>query len=195
MTNRSLAPLSALLLAALAGCGGGSVDSGTMTITVNSMNESDIRTPGVVQKDENISNDSGNPWGEFVKRARDQCGGDPAGFEVLGASVGLDTSGGGNVQRFEDVSGAGDAVTAFFASTSGSDATAVKADVGSVTGPTGAGPIPLALSATRASLAPLHGRLVGGDFHVGVRVGTYLTAQDRFTMDVRVSFSVRAHCD
>jgi predicted small lipoprotein YifL len=188
-------PLAALALAlALTACGRGPVDSGPLAVTVNSVNQSDIQVPGVVQKDENISNDSGNPWGEFVRRAREECGADPVAFEILGASVALDTSGGaGVVSRFEDV--VSGMAAAHFSSTSHSDPAAVSADVGSIATPAGAGPIPLVPSGTRAALAPLHDRLVGGDFHVGFRAETSLGAGDAFTMDVRVDFAARAHCD
>jgi hypothetical protein len=161
---------------------------------VNSVNQSDIQVPGVVQKDENISNDSGNPWGEFMRRAREECGADPVAFEVLSASIALDTSGGpGMVSRFEDV--VSGMAAANFSSTSHSDPAAVSADIGSTAAPTGAGPLPLATSGSRAALAPLHDRLVGGDFHVGFRAETSLGPGDAFTMDVRVDFAARAHCD
>lgn len=185
-----VAPFLATL--ALAACGLGPVESGPLAVTVNSVNESDVQG-GVVWKDENISNDSGNPWGEFVRRARDTCGADPVAFEVVSASVALDTSGGpGMVSRFEDVVSGTAAVR--FLSTSGSDPAAVSADVGQVAAPAGPGPIPLALLGTRSALAPLHARLLGGDFHVGFRAGV-LPGAGPFTMDVRVDFAALAHCD
>ena len=84
---------------------------------------------------------------------------------------------------------------AHLSSTSHGDPAAVPADIGSIAAPVGAGPIPLARSGTPAAPAPLHDRLVGGDFHVGFRAETSLGAGDAFAMDVRVDFSARAHCD
>lgn len=195
---------SGLAALALAGCGGsdpgdsgngpGPVDSGNVTIRIDSINESDIRTAGTVQKDGNISTGTGNPWGTFVGQAKAECGKDPVGFEVTSLSIGLDTSGGGSTTtRFEDV--VDGAATVFFASTQGSDAAATKADVGSVSAPTGAGPVAVPVSATRSSLDPLLARLVGGDFHVGFRAATSLTDRDDFSMDVRVTLAARAHCE
>lgn len=184
-------PAGALTALTVAACGAGPVDSGTISLTVNSMNESDIRTPGTVQKDKNIGTETGNPWGRFIDVAQAECGRDPAGFEISSASIALDP--GSDVTAFPDVIDGTAAV--FFSDVSGSDAAATKVDVGSTTGPTGAGPVALSVSGTRSNLAPLRDRMVGGDFHVGVRAGTSLTGADQFSMDVRVSFVVLAHCD
>lgn len=194
MKRLPLALVLALLV--ISGCGGdddpmGPVDSPTITLTVNSMNPSDIRTPGIIEKDENISTESGNPWGRFIDSATDECGGDPAGFDVLMVSMALDVAGSQDVTQLDDVIDG--TATVFFSSTRGSDASAVRVNVAS--GPVvGAGPVTLPLAATRASFAVLHERMVGGDFHVGVRGETSLTDNDDFSMDVRVTFSARALC-
>ncbi len=107
MRRKSIAVLLGLMSLAslvLSGCGRESVDSGDITLGINSMNESDIRTAGLVEKDENISTETGNPWGEFIKKAEDECGHDPVGFDVSTVSIALDTSRGSRtVRRFEDV--------------------------------------------------------------------------------------------
>lgn len=184
-------PAGTLAALVVAACGTGPVDSGTISVTVNSMNESDIRTPGIVQKDKNIATQSGNPWGRFIDAAQAECARDPAGFEVRSVSIALDPA--SDIAAFQDVIDG--AVTVYFSDVSGSDAAAIRADVGSTTAPTGVGPVALSVSGTRSSLNPLRARLVGGDFHVGVRAATSLTGADKFSMDIRVSLVALAYCD
>ena len=88
---RAIGALTSLVIAAVAvGCSDvlGPVDSTEIQTTVNSMNESDI-TNGVIEKEENISNESGNPWGEFIDRAESTCEAPPEGFAVRSASLAL----------------------------------------------------------------------------------------------------------
>jgi hypothetical protein len=182
----------------LVGCGGetkGPVDSGSIAVAINSMNQSDIRTPGVIRKDENLSTMTGNPWGEFIKRAKMECGKDPMGFGVTSVSISLDTSGSGGdrVARFEDV--VNGQATVLFSSTQGSDDAAARVDIASVASPTGPGPVTLATTATRQSFAPILPRMVGGDFHVGLRAATSKMSGDKFSMDVRVYLAAKAFCE
>jgi hypothetical protein len=189
---------AALVAVACGETGGASsktVDSGSIVVAINSMNASDIRTAGTIQKDENISTGTGNPWGEFVKKAKAQCGKDPAGFEVVSAVIALDTSGSGGrtVTKFEEtISGA---ATIFFASTQGNDASATKVDVADANRPTGAGPVALTIRAAKDALKPLQARLLGGDFHVGLRAATSKTSKDDFSMNVRATVAARASCE
>jgi hypothetical protein len=74
-----------------------------------------------------ISTESGNPWGEFIRRSEDRCGREPTGFEVLSASIALDQGGSSSVSGLDDVI-SGQA-TVFVASTRGSDADALRVDV------------------------------------------------------------------
>ena len=73
------------------------------------------------------------------------------------------------------------------------DADALRVDVASavVTGP---GTVTLTVTATRSQLQVIHERLVGGDFHVGLRATTDRDEDDYFSMDVIVTFQARAHC-
>jgi len=188
--------LLVVTIIALSGCGGESpmspVDSEIFSITINSMNPSDIRTVGIIEKDENVSTGTGNPWGEFIKVAGDKCRGDPLGFDVLNASIALDVAGSQNVSGLEDViSGQ---VTVYFASTQGSDATAIRVYVASAASPSGTGPVTLSVTSSRVQFDVLLDRLLGGDFHVGLRAETDRTEDDSFSMDVVVTLQVRAHC-
>lgn len=187
---------SAVLLTTLAAsaCGDsdpmGPVLSPTITLTVNSMNPSDIEG-GFIDKDENISTETGNPWGEFMKAATDECGRDPAGFEITYVALGLDTDGSSGVDGLEDVfSGTASVI---LRSTQGSDASATQVEVGSGT-VSGTGPSVLGIAAGRSQLLPLHDRLVGGDFHVAVRGATHRQPDDDFSADVRVTLAATAFC-
>lgn len=167
----------------------GPVTSGPITTSVNSMNESDVDA-GELSKDENISNETGNPWGRFVDHAESECGGSPTGFGLLSMTLSLDASR-SDVDRLEQVFTG--PVTVYFSSTRGSDASAVRVDVGGAISVSGAGPVALEILATRAELAALHERLVGGDFHVGLRGST--TRSEPFSITPVVVFRAQAFCD
>ena len=164
-----------------------------MTLTINSMNSSDIDPVGIIEKDENIGTETGNPWGEFIRLAEDQCQTTPAGFDVLSVTIALDVAGSSDVATLDDVI-SGDAIV-FFASTRGNDAAAVRVDVGSGAGLAGVGPVNLPVIASRTQLAALLERMVGGDFHVGLRAETDRVDTDSFSMDVRVTIQTRAMCE
>lgn len=191
---RAIGALTGLVIAAVAvGCSDvlGPVDSTEIQTTVNSMNESDI-TNDVIEKDENISNESGNPWGEFIDRAESTCEAPPDGFAVRSASLALVTEESTGVQALEDVID-GDA-TVHFLSTRGSDADAVRVNVARVTDPTGTGPVSMNVIASRQDLRDLRERMRGGDFHVGFRAETSRDSSSDFSMNVRIRFRARAFC-
>lgn len=197
MRSRSILRVSALLVLSVSAtaCDDalGPVDSVPIGLTINSMNSSDIEPTGIIEKDENISTETGNPWGEFIRIAEDQCGREPIGFEILSATLGLDVAGSSNVDVLEDVIH-GDA-TLFFVSTQGSDADAVRVDIASGSNVTGVGPVDLTVTASRAELDGLWERLVGGDFHVGLNAETDRVGSDSFSMDAQVGFQARAICE
>ena len=170
----------------------GPVDSQTISLTINSINSSDIDPAGLIEKDENISHETGNPWGEFIVSAQSVCGGDPVGFRVLGASVALDLEGSSGVVDFDDVV-AGQA-SIHFLSTQGSDSSATRVVVASSSSVSGPGPVDLPVTATQGQLDSIFERLVGGDFHVGFRAETDRLESESFSMDVTVAFQARAIC-
>ena len=170
----------------------GPVDSIPITLTINSMNSSDIDPPGTIEKDENISTETGNPWGEFIRVAETECQADPSAFEALSASISLDVPGSSNVTSLDEViSGV---ATVFFMSTRGSDAEAVSVNVASGTVTSGVDPVALPVVASRSQLQTIHERMLGGDFHVGLNAVTDRLDTDDFSMDVRVTISARAIC-
>ena len=169
----------------------GPITSNEILITVNSINQSDINSQGIIEKDENISNNSGNPWGEFIKEAETECGSNAKNFEILGVSVQLtDTE---NIDGFEDIiNGMGEV---YFINTQGSDIDADRVLIGSSNNLAGMIPNELTNLASRNDLNLLYERLLGGDFHVGFRGETNLTKDDNFSFDVIIKFVVKAYCD
>jgi hypothetical protein len=167
------------------------VTSSEFIITVNSLNQSDINENNVIEKDENISNNSGNPWGEFIDIAQAECISDPGGFQILGVSVQLVPKDG--IDRFEDfVSGK---LSVDFINTQNSDMDAERVVIASKNNPSGIGPIDLENLASRSELSLLNDRLIGGDFHVGITADTHLNDNDSFAFDVIIRFQVRAYCE
>jgi hypothetical protein len=163
---------------------------GALDLQLSSLSSSDV-DDGTLEKDENIGNQSGNPWGEFIDEMRDRCGGDPAGFSVSGGTLSIVDSEG--VDGFEDLFP--DGLDLLMRSTQGSDEDAETVVVARSAAPTGSGPVDLVGVAGREDLAALHPRLVGGDFHVGVRGSTDLTDEDDFSVDLAMSLEVVAYCE
>ena len=169
----------------------GPITSDTMTIVVNSLNQSDINDQGIIEKDENISNGTGNPWGEFIKDAEAECGNNPDHFEVTSVTVQIADHDG--VDVFEDVI-QGNAYV-YFMSTQGSDVDAIRVNIGSSSNLKGTSANELINLASSSELNVLRERLLGGDFHVGFNGQTNLTKNDAFSIDVIVKFVVRAYCN
>ena len=167
----------------------GPITSNTMTIVVNSLNQSDINDQAILEKDENISNDSGNPWGEFIKEAEAEFGRGPERFEMVSVSMQLSDKEG--ISNFDElISGK---MSARFLSTQGSDNDAIKVELGSIMSPTGQSAIELSNLASTSDMSVLHERLIGGDFHVGFYGETDLTKDNSFSVDVIIKFVVRAY--
>ena len=182
--------LSAMIIVFFTGCeeDEGPITSNTFSITVNSINQSDVSDIGVIEKDENISNGTGNPWSEFIKEAESEFGKLPQRFEIVSATVQLtDTEG---LNSFEELVSGKMAVR--FLSTQGSDADAAKVEIGNFTNPTGSSAIELTQLANASDLSVLRERLLGGDFHVGFWSQTNLNKDDTFSFDVIIKFVVRA---
>ena len=168
----------------------GPVDSDEIKITINSINQSDINS-GIIEKDENISNNTGNPWGEFIKDSQVICENDPKGFEITSLSIQFAPKDGVNSMEevFDEI------VSIDFISTQGSDSDAERVSIGTINQPRGLGPLELKNLATRDDLRALYERLLGGDFHVGLKASTILTKDDSFSFDVTLRFHTRAFCE
>lgn len=191
--RRTLVLLAISPLLAAFHCGGDDGPAASLqgySVTIQSINESDI-SGGVLAKDENVSNGSGNPWGDMIARGRDACGGErPQRFVFRALRVGLAAS--KDVSGFEDlVSGE---LSVRLLDTRGSDATALKVTLGSLTQPTGAAPLDVPVTASTEALAALADRLAGGDFHIGVTAQTSRRDDKEFSVDISVSFDVEAFC-
>jgi hypothetical protein len=182
-----------ILFVAINGCEDdkGPITSNEIAITINSMNQSDINSQGIIEKDENISNNSGNPWSEFIKDSETECGSDAKYFEIVSVSVQLsDTE---NLDGFEDLITCTGEV--YFINTQGSDDDAVRVLIGNSSSLKGKLPNELINLASINDLNILYDRLLGGDFHIGFKGETNLSKDDTFSCDVIIRFVVKAYCE
>lgn len=189
-THAKLARIFAAVLLALvlhAGCGDDpAAVTGPITLTISSINESDIDN-GVVWKDKNISSESGNPWGEFIDDAQSQLGGDPSEFEFISATVTLDVASSDEVAGFEDV--AAGSMRLMITRTNG-DTPVIIAELADPSGTE----VDLPITASRSDLATHHSAMVGGDFKARLELDTDLTkADDDFSMDVSITLEAAAY--
>lgn len=164
--------LVAGLLAATMGTGCGAASDGTgpglntagysgpVSVRLDKFKDGEVRNEAF-DSDREIDTESGNPYADFLRSARTALGRDPAAVVVDRATFTLasDTRG---VTAFEQIF-TGTAVV-YFATSS------VTVNVGTVTLPTGAGPVTVLINASRADLAPINAALVSGHFKVGMRV-------------------------
>lgn len=162
--TRSPRILGVALLAAV-GCGdelaANTVNfSGPVTVNVDKFKDGDVRN-NAFDSDKSINTESGNPYGSFLQQARAVLGRPPAAVlvERVTLTLGRDTRG---VTAFEQFLGG--PLTVYLASSS------ATVNLGTVTQPTGAGPVEVNIVATRDTLAPINNELVGGSFKVGIRV-------------------------
>ena len=193
--NRLLCALLVSSLPAALSCGGsdpvGPIQSGPIEITVNGISPSDI-TGGIIDRDVSINTAGANLWSSYVRLTTDLCGREPVGFAISALALTLDLEGSVNVSALDDVMDG--TVTLYFADTQGNEASAVKVDIGRGM-VFGLGPVGLEEVSTRETLAALHTRMLGSDFHVGLRAETSRTDSDNFSMAVEVSFLARAFCE
>lgn len=161
-------PTALLGLALAAGCGStdGTLDgntvgySGPVNIRLDKFKDGDVRN-GSFDSDRDIDTESGNPYAGFLRDARTSLGRDAAAvvLDRMTFTLASDTRG---VTAFEQIF-TGTAVVYFATS-------AVTVNVGTVTAPTGAGPVTVQITASRADLAPINAALLDGHFKVGMRV-------------------------
>lgn len=156
---------TALVLTVLAGCGDDLAAntvgfSGPVNISVDKFKDGDVRNDAF-DADKSISTESGNPYGAFLQQARGALGRAPAAVlvERVTLTLGRDTTG---VTSFEQFLGG--PLVVYLASA------AATVIVGTVSQPTGAGPVEVSITATRDTLAPINAELVQGSFKVGLRV-------------------------
>lgn len=163
--------LKALVLGAavmVAGCGasgdGGSGNtvnySGPVSINVDKFKDDEVRNEAF-DNDRSVSTEQGNPYGAFLQQARAVLGRPPAAVLVdrVTLTLGADARG---VTAFEQFLGG--PLTVYLASSRST------VTVGTVAQPRGSGPVEVAVTATRDTLAPLQPDLTQGSFKVGIRV-------------------------
>ena len=158
------------------------VTTDLIVIQLSGIKEGDI-ADGIVAKSKNISTEVANPYHSFLEEARRAFGGDPSRIRVDTIQITLDGSTAG-ISSFGELFNA-DAQVFLDADTGGT------VYVGTVSFPTGTGPVTLEVTSTDDALQSISDALMSGDFRVGVRGTTLRTAADDFDarVDVRIGFS------
>ena len=159
------ASMAMLVLAMASGCGGedpaNTVNySGPVSINIDKFKDGEVRN-NAFDADKSVSTESGNPYGMFLSQARATLGRAPAAVVVdrVTLTLGRDSTG---VTAFEQILG-GPLVVYLSSSSS-------TVNIGTITQPTGAGPVEVVITATRDTLAPINSDLIQGSFKVGIRV-------------------------
>jgi hypothetical protein len=134
--------------------------SGPVSINIDKFKDGDVRN-NAFDSDKNVNTESGNPYGSFLQQARATLGRAPAAVLVdsVTLTLGRDATG---VTSFEQFLGG--PLVLYLANSS------TTVNIGTVAQPTGAGPVNVTITATRATLAPINNDLVNGSFKVGIRV-------------------------
>jgi hypothetical protein len=178
MKKANLPLLLALLAPLAAGCGSDPVSySAPVAITFNNIKPG---TGNAILEDKNITQPSGNPWGKFMNDARLKLGHDPSKIVATGATIELLTSTG--FTGMQDVF-TGPVSVSFVV-------TPNSYQLGGVTSPTSAGPVPLAIvfgTFDSATMAGDYASLLGSSFSV-VLAGTAPTAASGANVQTTFTF-------
>jgi len=183
-----------VLLACLTAIGCGPSDltapigSQDLRFIVRGITASDIAS-GIIAKSANVNAEPGDPWGAFLAEVRGICGGDPESFDVTLAGFGLDITT-GTVESLDEVF-TGDGVIHLRPGSSTADQ--VHVAEGMVLG-SGGEFVFIVPGDLRARLGPLRSQLLAGNFHVAVSGETARTANESFSLDVRVRLRATAYC-
>jgi hypothetical protein len=174
-----LALLSGLALAA---CGDDPVAySETVSVKLSGIKNGDIAN-GQASEDKNINTESGNPYGEFVKRARDRLGGrDPSAIEIIKATVQVHA----DSKNISTIDAVFSDIEIFMADS------ATTIPVGSRATPTGTSvPVPID---DDIDYEPVFSSMLGGDFKVGVRGSTVTLPPDDFDLKLTIDLRFTAY--
>lgn len=156
--------------------------SGPVNVRLDKFKNDEVRN-NAFDSDKEISTESGNPYATFLRDARASLGRDPAAVVVdrMTFTLGSDSRG---VTAFEQIlSGT---ATVYLATS------AVTVNIGTAAMPTGAGPVSVQITATRADLAPINPALLTGQFKVGMRVPAAAGRPASFDAKVSTTLYFRA---
>lgn len=156
--------------------------SGPVNVRLDKFKDGEVRN-NAFDSDKEISTESGNPYGSFLRDARAALGRDPAAVLVdrMTFTLAADSRG---VTAFEQIL-AGTA-TVYFATS------AVTVNIGTAVMPTGAGPVSVQITATRSDLAPINSAMINGHFKVGMRVPAAAGRPASFDAKVSTTLYFRA---
>lgn len=179
-------PYCMCALAMLVGCSDDPL-SYSAPVGINLKAKSGDVSGTAVSDEKGINTESGNPYGEFVKDARDTLGRDPARVEVDAATLTLGAQSTGVVTLQEVF--VGDVDVAFVIDDSNN-----TYDVGHVIDPAGVGPVGIDINFESDAVSDAdYGKVLSGSFKVVIRG----TAAPDFDMkgaeaDLQVSFTFAA---
>lgn len=172
--------LMVCLVVSLSGVfGGGCADdvvgvSEPVSLKLSGIKPGDIAN-GSASEDKNVNTESGNPYGAFLKAARDGLGQEPRAIRVKSAflRVHADSK---NVTNFEQVF----ADLELFAADS-----QTTIPVGTVSAPSGTS-VAVVITADEVDLAALQTAMKGGDFKMGVRGAVQSTTPADFDLKITI---------
>jgi len=159
------------------GCGNDVVaHSETVSLKLSGIKEGDP-VNGVASVDKNVNTEEGNPYGDFLKAARDRLGRDPSEVEVTSVVVKVHP-------ESKDVTELDQVFADLEVYLSTSETVVIIGDAASVDGSTMTIPID-----DDIDFEPVRARMLDGNFKMGVRGATRVTLPGKFelklTLDVR----------
>lgn len=166
--------LLVVLVAAAVGCGSSAVSfSQPVDITLPALQSKSVSSGGALSTSKDVSTANGNPYGAFVTAAVQHLGGkNPSRIVVTSLTLSMVSTPTG--LTFDQVFG-GPATISFVMNGSGN-----SYPVGSINGPSGAGPVSLRVGFDSASLSSAdYTGLLGGQFKV-VLTGTSTSGSNGF---------------
>lgn len=145
-----------------------------VSLKLSGIKPDDVKN-GTASEDKNVNTESGNPYGAFLKAARDGLGRDPSAIRVKSAylRVHADSK---NVTTFEQVF---EDLELFAADSQ------TTIPIGTVGHPMGSS-IKMTITASEADLAPLQAAMKGGDFKMGVRGTVQATTPADFDLRITI---------
>lgn len=167
---------------ALVACGDDPVAySETVSVKLSGIKPGDIQN-GQASEDKNINTEEGNPYGDFVKHARDKLGGrDPGAIEIVSAIVRVHADS-KNVSTI-------DAVFTSLELLMADSATTIA--FGTKASPTGS-EVAVAIK-DDLDYEPVFDSMLGGDFKVGVRGPTVATPPTDFELKLTLDLKFTAY--
>lgn len=179
--------VTALVAAAVGGCGDNAVNySDPVSLKLSGFKEGDIRA-GTFDEQKNVNTETGNPYAEFLRGARNALGGaDPGsiGVDAIVLTAGSDSTGVGS-----DGLGAMMQTVEVYLTDDTSTVPIGRVDNVPMTATT----LEVPVTAETEALRPLYPRLIDGSIKVGVRGNARAMLPSTFDLKVNVQITFAAY--